>query len=336
MINEKNLLNNNETINKIRKEIKYFHPKTLDDLKKFKIKFFSRKKGIITILLKKIKKIPIYRRKEFGKIINGLKCQIQEKLDESNYLLKENEKNEKFDYTVPGTTIEIGSIHPISILKNRIINILSNIGFTYVDGYEIEDDWHNFTALNIPLLHPSRDMQDTFFLSKKKDILLRTHTSSIQIRYMENNCPPFRVLSIGKVYRNETISSHSNYMFHQAEGFYIDQNVSFSHLKTIIYYLINSIFGKTKIRFRSSYFPFTEPSAEVDIYYDKKWLEIMGCGIIDPKVLENVNIDPKNYSGFAFGLGIERIALILYGIKDIRLYFNNDIRFLKQFKSEFF
>lgn len=228
-------------------------------------------------------------------------------------------------------------MHPISIIKNRIIEIFIKIGFSYVDGPEIEDDWHNFTALNIPTDHPSREMQDTFFLYKNPDILLRTHTSSVQIRYMKKHHPPFRILSIGKVYRNETVSSHSNFMFHQAEGFYIDKKVSFSDLKQTIFYLINSIFGKQiKIRFRPSYFPFTEPSAEVDIYSSSNgWLEVMGCGMIDPNVLKNVDIDSEIHSGFAFGIGIERLALMIYNIKDIRIYFNNDIRFLEQFKSEF-
>ncbi|WP_185869847.1 phenylalanine--tRNA ligase subunit alpha [Blattabacterium cuenoti] len=323
-------------IYEIKKELKCFHMKTYNNLETFRIKFLGKKKGLLTILFKELNKIPINKRKTFGKIINELKKEVQKKIDifkHKNFI--KNEKIIKFDPTFPGKSIEIGSIHPLSIIINRIIDIFQKIGFIYVDGPEIEDDWHNFTALNIPLFHPSRDMQDTFFLHKTPDILLRTHTSSVQIRYMKEHNPPFRVLSIGKVYRNETISSKSNFMFHQTEGFYIDKKVSFSDLKQTIHYLINSLFGEEKIRFRPSYFPFTEPSAEVDIYCNREWLEIMGCGMIDPKVLENVNIDSEMYSGFAFGLGIERLSLMIYKIKDIRNYFENDIRFLKQFKSEF-
>ncbi|WP_341655091.1 phenylalanine--tRNA ligase subunit alpha [Blattabacterium cuenoti] len=323
-------------IENIKKDLKCFHMKTSNDLETFRIKFLGKKKGIITILLKELKKIPIQKRKIYGKIINELKKEAKNKINifhSKNDI--PNEKGLKFDPTIPGTSIEIGSRHPLSILKNRIIDLFIKIGFTYVDGPEIEDDWHNFTALNIPIFHPSREMQDTFFLCKNPDVLLRTHTSSVQIRYMKKHSPPFRVLSIGKVYRNETISSRSNFMFHQAEGFYIDKKVSFSDLKQTIHYLITSLFGEAKIRFRPSYFPFTEPSAEVDLYCNSEWLEIMGCGMIDPQVLKNVNIDSEIYSGFAFGLGIERLALIIYKIKDIRIYFDNDIRFLKQFKSEF-
>ncbi|WP_185863479.1 phenylalanine--tRNA ligase subunit alpha [Blattabacterium cuenoti] len=323
-------------IDQIKKEIKSFHIKTYNDLEAFRIKFLGKKKGMLIVLFKEFKKISIYKRKIYGKIINELKKEAQNKINV--FHLKNDIKNEKLlkvDPTIPGQSIEIGGRHPLSIIKNRIIDIFIKIGFTYVDGPEIEDDWHNFTALNIPIFHPSRDMQDTFFLCKNPDVLLRTHTSSVQIRYMKKHIPPFRVLSTGKVYRNETISSRSNFMFHQAEGFYIDKKVSFSDLKQTIHYLITSLFGEAKIRFRPSYFPFTEPSAEVDIYCNSEWVEIMGCGMIDPQVLKNVNIDSEIYSGFAFGLGIERLALIIYKIKDIRIYFDNDIRFLKQFKSEF-
>ncbi|AER40422.1 MAG: phenylalanine--tRNA ligase subunit alpha [Flavobacteriales bacterium] len=328
-------------MDKIKEEIKFFQAQTSEDLERFRIKFLGKKKGILTMLFKELKKEPIHKRKIFGKIINDLKKKVQEKIqrNHSRYFMK-NENILNFDPTMPGISIEIGSLHPISIIKNRIIEIFRKIGFSYVEGPEIEDDWHNFTALNIPIDHPSRDMQDTFFLYKNPDILLRTHTSSVQIRYMKENSPPFRVLSIGKVYRNETISSRSHFMFHQAEGFSIDKKVSFSDLKQTIQYLIKSLFGKIKIRFRPSYFPFTEPSAEVDVYYcdhnnNTGWLEIMGCGMIDPKVLNNVNIDSETYSGFAFGIGIERLAILIYKIHDIRIYFDNDIRFLRQFKSDF-
>ncbi len=324
-------------MNKLKKEIQEFKYKNYENLELFRIKFLGKKKGILTLLFKELKKYPINKRKFYGKIINTLKKNVQNKIQ--RYTSKKSLKDENmiFDPTIPGKSIEIGSMHPISILKNRMIEIFRKIGFFYVEGPEIEDDWHNFTALNIPINHPSRDMQDTFFLYKNPDILLRTHTSSVQIRYMKKNSPPFRVLSIGKVFRNETISSRSHFMFHQAEGFYIDKKVSFSDLKQTIQYLINSLFGKAKIRFRPSYFPFTEPSAEVDIYFGNNtgWVEIMGCGMIDPKVLKNVNIDSEIYSGFAFGIGIERLSLLIYKVHDIRIYFDNDIRFLRQFKSDF-
>nr|WP_185873508.1 phenylalanine--tRNA ligase subunit alpha [Blattabacterium cuenoti] len=327
-------MNNIKTIKKIINDIKYFNPKKIDDIKKFKIKFLGKKQGIITSLINKLKYIPIYERKDIGMILNKLKNEVKEKIRKSYIKIQDLNIN-KFDTTIPGKSIEIGSIHPISIIKNKIIKILYSIGFCYVDGNEIEDDWHNFTALNIPVLHPSRDMQDTFFICKDPDLLLRTHTSSVQIRYMKKNNPPFKIFSIGKVYRNETVSSNSNYMFHQVEAFYVNKNVSFYNLKKTIEYIINLLFGKIKVRFRLSYFPFTEPSAEVDILYDNKWLEIMGCGIIDPKVLKNVNIDYDMYTGFALGLGIERLAMIIYKIKDIRIFFNNDICFLNQFTSVF-
>lgn len=248
--------------------------------------------------------------------------------------------------TKPGEQIEIGSRHPISLVKNQIIEVFSNIGFNVSEGPEIEDDWHNFSALNLPEYHPARDMQDTFFIqTDPKDILLRTHTSSVQVRYMENNTPPIRTISPGRVFRNEDISSRSHCIFHQVEGLYIDKNVSFKDLKQTLMYFTEQLFGKSKIRLRPSYFPFTEPSAEVDIYWGLEtetdyritkgtgWLEIMGCGMVDPNVLKNVNIDPNEYSGFAFGMGIERIAMLLYQIEDIRMFYENDIRFLKQFKS---
>ncbi len=331
----------NNEIDKIKEEIKVFNPKTLYDLKKFKNKFLSKKKGIIKFLFCKLKKIDINKKKILGKEINYLKKEVKKKILENNNLLienkLENKQNLNFDFTEPGEKLENGSLHPISIIIDRIIDILENIGFnTYENSNEIEDDWHNFTALNIPINHPSREMHDTFFLRKNPDILLRTHTSSMQIRYMKNNKPPFKILSIGKVYRNETISHNSNYIFHQAEGFYINKQVSFLDLKEVIFFIINSLLKRNiKIRFRSSYFPFTEPSAEVDIYHNNKWIEIMGCGMIDPIVLKNVGINENKYSGYAFGLGIERLASIIYNIKDIRIYLDNDIRFLEQFKSEF-
>ncbi|MGB1941045.1 MAG: phenylalanine--tRNA ligase subunit alpha, partial [Flavobacteriaceae bacterium] len=245
----------------------------------------------------------------------------------------------------PGQPIEVGALHPISILRNQVIDIFSQIGFSLSAGPEIEDDWHNFTALNLPEHHPARDMQDTFFVQTNPDILLRTHTSSVQVRHMEANRPPIRTLSPGRVFRNEDISARSHCVFHQVEGLYIDKNVSFADLKQTLLYFTKSLFGKSKIRLRPSYFPFTEPSAEVDIYWGLEteadyritkgtgWLEIMGCGMVDPQVLTNCNINPDEYAGYAFGMGLERMAMLLYGIEDIRMFYENDIRFLQQFSS---
>ena len=249
------------------------------------------------------------------------------------------------DYTLPADFLKIGSRHPISIVKNKIIDIFSKIGFDISEGPEIEDDWHNFTALNLPEYHPARDMQDTFYVSKNPDYLLRTHTSSVQIRHMENNEPPLRTISPGRVYRNEDISARSHCFFHQIEGLYIDENVSFVDLKQTLLHFTKQLFGKSKIRLRPSYFPFTEPSAELDIYWGLNseadhritkgtgWLEILGCGMVDPNVLENCKIDPNKFSGYAFGMGIERITMLLYQIEDIRTFYENDVRFLQQFKS---
>ena len=249
------------------------------------------------------------------------------------------------DYSLPADFLKLGSRHPISIVKNKIIEIFSKIGFDISEGPEIEDDWHNFTALNLPEYHPARDMQDTFYVSKDPDYLLRTHTSSVQIRHMENNEPPIRTISPGRVYRNEDVSARSHCFFHQIEGLYVDENVSFVDLKQTLLHFTKELFGKSKIRLRPSYFPFTEPSAELDIYWGLNseadhritkgtgWLEILGCGMVDPNVLENCKIDPKKFSGYAFGMGIERITMLLYQIEDIRTFYENDVRFLQQFKS---
>jgi len=293
------------------------------------------------------KSVPNEQKKAYGQAINTLKSTAQEKVNSLKSSLESNNSNASSlgDLTRPGEPIKIGSRHPISLVKNQIIDIFSRIGFNVSEGPEIEDDWHNFTALNLPEHHPARDMQDTFFVQTNPDILLRTHTSSVQVRYMENNKPPIRTISPGRVYRNEAISARSHCFFHQVEGLYIDKNVSFSDLKQTLQYFTTELFGKSKIRLRPSYFPFTEPSAEVDVYWgletetDYKmtkgtgWLEIMGCGMVDPNVLENCGIDSKKYTGFAFGMGIDRIALLLHQINDIRLLSENDLRFLEQFKS---
>ncbi|MGX7593054.1 phenylalanine--tRNA ligase subunit alpha [Candidatus Karelsulcia muelleri] len=285
-------------------------------------------------------------KQKIGLRINTLKQNLKRKLEAFNKLKSqrqdENEKiNTQHSFTKNGTHYSLGTIHPISIINKQIILLFQKLGFEICEGPEIEDDWHNFTALNFPFSHPARDMHDTFFIKKSKKIL-RTHTSSIQIRWLEKNIPPIRIISPGRVYRNEKISSYSHCVFHQIEGLYISRNVSFKDLKQTINYFIKKFFSKNTIyRFRPSYFPFTEPSAEVDILdntdsENNKWLEILGCGMVHPKVLRNVNIDPKLYAGFAFGIGIERMTLIKYKIPDIRIFYENDIRFLKQFKTEYF
>lgn len=328
------------------KEIESFNSTNKDEIENFRIKFLG-KKGLVSYYFSEFKNIENSRKKEYGLSINKLKISAQNKFNDLSSLLSGNSANLNSlnDLTRPGNPIEIGSKHPITIVKNRIIDIFSSIGYNVSEGPEIEDDWHNFTALNLPEYHPARDMQDTFFIQTNPDLLLRTHTSSVQVRYMENNKPPIRTISPGRVYRNEAISARSHCFFHQVEGLYIDENVSFADLKQTLEFFTKQLFGKSKIRLRPSYFPFTEPSAEVDVYWGLRnetdykmtkgtgWLEIMGCGMVDPNVLENCGIDSKEYSGFAFGMGIDRIAMLLHQIGDIRLLSENDVRFLEQFKS---
>jgi phenylalanyl-tRNA synthetase alpha chain len=335
-----------EDIKKQIAEVKSFTSDSVEAVETFRIKYLG-KKGILNDFFAEFKNVPKEQKKEFGQTINELKQAATEKVEILKELLENSTPEEKKygDLTRPGTPIELGSRHPISIVKNKIIDIFSRIGFNVSEGPEIEDDWHNFTALNLPEYHPARDMQDTFFIQTDPDILLRTHTSSVQVRYMENNKPPIRTISPGRVYRNEAISARSHCFFHQVEGLYIDKDVSFADLKQTLQYFTTELFGKSKIRLRPSYFPFTEPSAEVDVYWgletetDYKmtkgtgWLEIMGCGMVDPNVLKNCGIDPEIYSGFAFGMGIDRITLLLHQISDIRLLSENDLRFLEQFKS---
>ncbi len=328
-------------------KVKQFTAKTEDELEQFRIEYLG-KKGILNAFFAEFKTIPNENKKDFGQAINELKQTTNQKIEDlkASFKAQLDEKGIYGDLSRPAEVIEIGSRHPISVVKNQIIEVFSNIGFNVSEGPEIEDDWHNFSALNLPEYHPARDMQDTFFIqTNPEDILLRTHTSSVQVRYMENNEPPIRTISPGRVFRNEDISARSHCIFHQVEGLYIDKNVSFKDLKQTLSYFTTQLFGKSKIRLRPSYFPFTEPSAEVDIYWGLEtetdyritkgtgWLEIMGCGMVDPNVLKNVDIDPNEYSGFAFGMGIERIAMLLYQVEDIRMFYENDIRFLKQFKS---
>ncbi len=333
-------------INDLLDEINDFSADTLENVEAFRIKFLGSK-GLLKQLFTEFKDVEPSLKKEIGQSLNNLRNSATEKINSLKNSLENNIQVEHNygDLTKPEEPIELGSMHPISIVKNQIIDIFSRIGFTVSEGPEIEDDWHNFTALNLPEYHPARDMQDTFFIEKDPDILLRTHTSSVQVRYMEKNKPPIRTISPGRVFRNEDISARAHCIFHQVEGLYIDTDVSFADLKQALLYFTKEMFGKSKIRLRPSYFPFTEPSAEVDIYWgletetDYKitkgtgWLEIMGCGMVDPNVLKNANIDPDVYSGYAFGMGIERIAMLLYQIPDIRMFYENDIRFLKQFKS---
>ena len=336
-----------DKIKKDLQDILNFNSDSETEIEEFRVKYLG-KKGLLNSYFVEFKSLESDEKKKLGSLLNELKNSAQQKVDNLKSNNSRKSDNLKInDISRPGDPIEIGSRHPISIVKNRIIDIFSTIGFTISEGPEIEDDWHNFSALNLPEHHPARDMQDTFFIEKNPDYLLRTHTSSVQVRYMENNKPPIRTISPGRVYRNEAISARSHCFFHQIEGLCIDKDVSFADLKQTLEYFTTQLFGKSKIRLRPSYFPFTEPSAEVDVYWglnnetDYKmtkgtgWLEIMGCGMVDPNVLENCNIDPKEYSGFAFGLGIDRIALLLHQIDDIRLLSENDVRFLEQFKSSF-
>jgi phenylalanyl-tRNA synthetase alpha chain len=336
-------------IDKIKQHIeeaKAFNDKNKESLEQFRIKYLGSK-GLLKELFTEFKNIPNDQKKDFGQVINTLKTVAEEKvrLIQEELESKEEIKGVFGDLTRSAEPVIIGSRHPISIVKNQIIDIFANIGFNVSEGPEIEDDWHNFTALNLPEYHPARDMQDTFFIQTNPDVLLRTHTSSVQVRYMENHKPPIRTISPGRVFRNEAISSRSHCIFHQVEGLYIDKDVSFADLKQTLLYFTKEMFGKSKIRLRPSYFPFTEPSAEIDIYWGLKtetdyritkgtgWLEIGGCGMVDPNVLKNCDINPDEFNGFAFGMGVERIAMLLYQIGDIRMFYENDVRFLEQFKA---
>lgn len=335
-----------DRIKKYREEIVSFKAEKTDEIENFRIKYVGSK-GIIKSLFGEFRNVPNEEKKAVGQALNVLKNEANDKLKTLLEIL-ENQQSDMGvygDLTRPAAPLELGARHPISIVKNKIVDIFSRIGFTVSEGPEIEDDWHNFSALNLPEYHPARDMQDTFFIEKNPDLLLRTHTSSVQVRYMDEHKPPIRTISPGRVFRNEDISARSHCIFHQVEGLYIDTDVSFADLKQTLLYFTKELFGKSKIRLRPSFFPFTEPSAEVDIYWgletetDYKitkgtgWLEIMGCGMVDPNVLENAKIDPKKYTGFAFGMGIERIAMLLYQIPDIRMFYENDVKFLEQFKA---
>ncbi len=328
------------------KKAEEFKSSEAEKIEEFRIKYLSKKGGFITELFKDFKNVPNEQKKEFGQVLNQLKDKVVDKVNHLKTELKSKDSVKiGLDLSLPGDAQDSGSRHPISIVRNEIIEIFTRLGFVISEGPEIEDDLHVFSALNFPPEHPARDMQDTFFIEQNPDILLRTHTSSVQVRVMDKQKPPIRTISPGRVFRNEAISARAHCIFHQIEGLYIDENVSFADLKQTLEYFAKELFGQeTKIRLRPSYFPFTEPSAEVDVSCTlcggkgcnvckyTGWLEILGCGMVDPNVLEANNIDSNTYTGFAFGMGIERITMLKYGIKDLRLFFENDLRFLKQFK----
>ncbi|MBM3441356.1 MAG: phenylalanine--tRNA ligase subunit alpha [Bacteroidetes bacterium] len=332
-----------------KEEMRAFEAADAPSLEAFRIRFLGPK-GIIKALMGEMKQVPAAQKKEFGMVMNALKSDAEQKYESCRAALfvQASTTRPGQDLTLPGDPVRIGSRHPITLMRNRIVSIFSRLGFAVAEGPEMEDDWHNFTALNLDEDHPARDMQDTFYLSKSPDRLLRTHTSNVQIREMQKGRLPIRIVCPGRVYRNETVSARSHCFFHQVEGLYINEQVSFADLKQTLYFFVQEMFGTAvKIRFRPSFFPFTEPSAEMDISCllchgegcnvckHTGWLEILGCGMVHPKVLSNCGIDPDRYQGFAFGMGIERPAMLKYGITDIRLFSENDVRFLQQFTAAY-
>lgn len=336
-----------EKINQYKNEITETITNTKEEVEAFRIKYLGTK-GLVKTIMGEMKNVAAGQKKEAGQMLNEFKIFVEERFEAiKNSSQNGSAKKETgIDLTLPGTPDAIGTRHPISIVQNKIISIFNRLGFAVAEGPEIEDDWHNFTALNMPENHTARDMQDTFYILKNPDWLLRTHTSSVQIREMEKGKLPLRIICPGRVYRNETISARAHCFFNQVEGLYIAENVSFADLKQTLYFFVQEMFGSDiKVRFRPSYFPFTEPSAEMDISclicggkgcnVCKKtgWVEILGCGMVHPKVLENCGIDSNKYTGFAFGMGIERITMLTYQVKDLRLFSENDTRFLKQFAS---
>jgi phenylalanyl-tRNA synthetase alpha chain len=336
-----------QKIEAYKSEIKASVVGSKDELESFRIKYLGTK-GLVKSIMGEMKNVAADNKKEAGQLLNEFKIFVEEKFEELRHNSGETAATaaQTIDVSLPGAAATIGSRHPISIVQNKIISIFHRLGFSVSEGPEIEDDWHNFSALNLPENHPARDMQDTFYILKNPDWLLRTHTSSVQIREMEKNQLPLRIICPGRVYRNETISARAHCFFNQVEGLYIAENVSFADLKQTLYFFVQEMFGSSvKVRFRPSYFPFTEPSAEMDIsclICDGKgcnvckktgWVEILGCGMVHPKVLENCGIDSNKYTGFAFGMGIERITMLSYQIKDLRLFSENDVRFLQQFSA---
>lgn len=336
-----------DRLRQIVRDIEASAPATKEQLELFRSQYLGSK-NILKPLMEEIRHVPNEQKKEFGQLVNAAKQSAEEIFKAAQEKFESQHQDTgaiDLDLTAPGEPLFTGSRHPISIVMNRIIRVFERIGFIVADEREIEDDWHNFTAMNTPDDHPARDMQDTFYLKGSLEMLLRTHTSNVQARVMTRQQPPIRIIAPGRVYRNETISARSHCQFHQVEGLYIDENVSVADMKQTLFFFAQEMFGTSKIRLRPSYFPFTEPSAEMDIWIGMDneknyrlskgtgWLEILGCGMVDPQVLENCGIDSKKYSGFAFGMGIERQALRLYDIPDIRLMFENDVRFLRQFAS---
>ena len=348
-----------DKLNQIKEDILKINIFSEEDLENFRLKYLSRK-GVMSDLFEEFKNVKNEEKRDIGQLINQLKQAIEEIITKSqqNFYKKKTVKKElSEDTSLPGEPQQIGARHPLMIIQNKVVEIFNKLGFVLAEGPEIEDDWHNFSGLNFPENHPARDMQDTFFVKSaltfqeeekrlESKFSLRTHTSSVQVRLMETQKPPIRAIMPGRVYRNEAVSARAHCFFHQTEGIYIDQNVSFADLKQTLYFFIKEMFGQDfNIRFRPSYFPFTEPSAEMDmsciickgkgcnVCKHTGWVEILGCGMIDPNVLEANHIDPEQYSGFAFGMGIERMAMLLYDVKDLRLFSNNDVRFLKQFSG---
>lgn len=335
-----------EKVQSLKEEIHRTQPTSIEELESFRLKYLSRK-GIIPSLFDELKQLPADQKKNVGKPLNELKQLAESKFKELSESLSSADAGTRddIDLTLPPVPDALGSLHPLTLTRYRIIEIFERLGFSVADGPEIEDDWHNFTALNFPENHPAREMQDTFFIDRNPDVLLRTHTSNVQIRLMEKQRPPLRAIMPGRVYRNEAISARAHCFFHQVEALYVDRNVSFADLKQTLYHFSKEMFGKeTKIRLRPSFFPFTEPSAEIDvscficggkgcnICKHSGWVEIAGSGMVHPNVLRHVNIDPEEFTGFAFGMGIERVTMLRYGINDLRLFSENDVRFLRQFK----
>lgn len=336
-----------QQIDSYKKEMESFAATDAQSVEAFRIQYLGTK-GIVKSIMGEMKNVPPEGRKEAGQLLNEFKQFAEAKYESLKSALDNGQPTttSDIDLSLPGDSIATGTRHPINLVRQRIIDIFHRLGFAVADGPEIEDDWHNFTALNLPQNHPARDMQDTFYINQNPDWLLRTHTSNVQVREMEKGQLPIRIICPGRVYRNETISARAHCFFHQVEGLYIDEHVSFADLKQTLYFFVQELFGKdVKIRFRPSYFPFTEPSAEMDISClicggegcrvckQTGWVEILGCGMVHPKVLENCGIDSNKYTGYAFGMGIERITMLLYGINDLRLFSENDVRFLRQFTS---
>lgn len=333
-----------QQVNNYKAEIDAFEVNTAEQVEAFRIKYLGTK-GLVKSIMGLMKDVPAEQKKEAGQLLNEFKLFVEEKFETLKAATENGEQaTSTIDWSLPGNPVAVGSRHPLSLVRNKIVSIFQRLGFAIAEGPEIEDDWHNFGAMNLPEDHPARDMQDTFYINQNPSWLLRTHTSSVQARVMEHQKPPIRVICPGRVYRNETISARAHCFFHQVEGLYIDENVSFADLKQTLYFFVQEMFGKdVKVRFRPSYFPFTEPSAEMDIsclICDSKgcnvckhtgWVEILGSGMVHPKVLENFGIDSNKYTGFAFGMGVERICQLKYQVNDLRLYSQNDVRFLKQF-----